>query len=946
MIPFSAVPALSSSANWQIGHLANGPSFDIVENKGYLYVAQGAEVRIYNAQDINKISQLTWKDYISKIYSEYLVKALYIDSNYLYIASTNKFIISDISNPFSPSILSNIKNPEKNYGAEFRDIEIKGNYAFLTNYGNGVTVVDISNKTNPVVINTIKLKGYNRPWRLAVSGSNLYVTSETDNRLDIFDITNPANPAIKGSWSANAGLNSFSGVAIRGNYAYVTEYHNGIHVIDISNPSYPFELTKLMNMNANDIKILGSNAYVSIRYQGFNILDISNPANMYVVGKGTNIGGYNEGIFPTLNYVFLSAESKGFAIFSTSDRSSPGLLAEVPVIGGADSVTVKNNYMYIGCHNDGIWVADINDPSNPIEVAYIQNGGRNSGISIQNNYLYVAGEWAGLNVIDITNPLKPDMKVYDYGVNIGNVLPDGNYLYTSAGIVDITTPVNPVYVSRSDYMDGKFAKYGQNYLLSAVKSGNFKGLHVLDVTNKLNIIEVSTYNPGTVFDDVAVVGNTAIALSGNDIFVIDLSNPANPIMLSKLNYDGEWTGRSIYVNDKIAFAAGGPNGAVRELDISNPYNINLIRTFNLSEIANSIYFNNEKLFIASGNSGTYIVSPSSSIIVPSTTTTTVLSITTATVLSTTTTTVPSTKITSFNMRQWAIIASASSQYSSTSWSAAQATGSPDVLSYGDNPKAWATLRAKDSIKWIETGYSKRVYANGVNVLETYNPGALIRVDLKDSSNIYHTVWKGSDPSKGIYDKTSWSNITFSQTAYLTDTVRLYFENDLVPGWNEIDAVELIGAPASIGKNQWANSAIASSQYSSSSWSAAQATGLPDVLNYGDMPLAWAPLKADDSIQWIELNYLESIYANSINVLETNNPGALIKVDLKDSSNIYHTVWEGSDPGKGIYGKISWSNITFSQTAYLTNSVRLFFDTNIVPGWNEIDAVELMGIPNR
>jgi len=149
------------------------------------------------------------------------------------------------------------------------------------------------------------------------------------------------------------------------------------------------------------------------------------------------------------------------------------------------------------------------------------------------------------------------------------------------------------------------------------------------------------------------------------------------------------------------------------------------------------------------------------------------------------------------LRQWASGAFASSEYSPESWSAAQATGAPDTFSYGDIGTAWATLGSDDGIHWIELNYTYLVYATGVNVRETYNPGALIKIDLKDYSGTYHTVWTGSDPNTGIPDSIGWSNITFAQTTYPTNTVRLYLNTSLVPGWNEIDAVELVGISAGI-----------------------------------------------------------------------------------------------------------------------------------------------------
>jgi hypothetical protein len=149
-----------------------------------------------------------------------------------------------------------------------------------------------------------------------------------------------------------------------------------------------------------------------------------------------------------------------------------------------------------------------------------------------------------------------------------------------------------------------------------------------------------------------------------------------------------------------------------------------------------------------------------------------------------------------NIRQWASSATASSEYSPTRWSAAQATSAPDTFTYGDIQTAWATLRSDDSIQWIELKYSALVYATEVNVFETYNPGALSRIDLKDTNGVYHTVWAGTDINTGIPDKIGWTNITFAQTTYLTKDVKLYLDTSIVPGWNEIDAVELVGTMTS------------------------------------------------------------------------------------------------------------------------------------------------------
>jgi len=94
----------------------------------------------------------------------------------------------------------------------------------------------------------VTFDGYNRPWRLAISGQYLYVPLETDGRLEILDISKPLAPVPAGRYSAGA-MTSFSGVAVQDGYAYVTEYHEGVRIIDVHTPSNPGEVSRITDVN-------------------------------------------------------------------------------------------------------------------------------------------------------------------------------------------------------------------------------------------------------------------------------------------------------------------------------------------------------------------------------------------------------------------------------------------------------------------------------------------------------------------------------------------------------------------------------------------------------------------------------------------------------------------------------------------------------------------------
>lgn len=555
-----------------VNQITNGPSYDVAALGNYLYAAQGQEIRVYDVSSRSTIQGLTWKTYVSRIPILDPIKALETEQHYLHVASTGKYTIIDIANPIAPIVIASLDTPYAK--GEIRDVDIKGNTAYLSIAGFGIQVVDITDRRNPIYKTKIALGGANNARRSSLAENYLYVAQERA-RLDILDVSTPLTPVQKGSYTASSS-NAFSGVAVKDGYAYVTEYHQGIRILDVSNPAAPTETGSIMGVNANDVSIHGSHVYVSIRYQGFNIYAITSPGSLQLAGKGTGMPGYIEGICPVSGYTFLAGESFGFAVYDSVNPASPQILVNVPVIGGVDSLAESNGYLYLGAHNYGIWVVDIQNTANPREVVFLKIGGRNRDMSVQNNMLYIAGESTGLNRIDISDPLNPRPVFLDFGDNIWTVLADGNFVYTSAGIVDISVPTSPQYIFKSPLFGGKFARYGDRYLLVADADGADAGLRVIDVQVKQKPVELVTFDKGVPYKDVYVFGNLVVALTGNDVVTFDLANVAKPLKLGQVSYAGTWSGYALSGSDTLVYAAGGPRDPLKILDVSDPVNIRLV----------------------------------------------------------------------------------------------------------------------------------------------------------------------------------------------------------------------------------------------------------------------------------------------------------------------------------------------------------------------------------
>ena len=367
-----------------------------------------------------------------------------------------------------------------------------------------------------------------------------------------------------------------------------------------------------------------------------------------------------------------------------------------------------------------------------------------------------------------------------------------------------------------------------------------------------------------------------------------------------------------------------------------------------------------------------------------------------------------TQLTGTSVSQWASGATASSQYSSTSWGAVQATGVPDTNSCGDRSTAWSPSTSGLGAEWLKATYAQTVYATGLRVHETYQAGFITGIDLLEPDGTVHalSISPDSTPCAGYYE------LTFAETPYLVNAIVVHTAKS---GYEEIDAVELTGvadtyvppeytltinqvgngtitadvsAPYHAGDvvhltaapgsgwtfsdwsgdvidtanpvsvtmdgnktvtatftqltgtsvSQWASGATASSQYSSTSWGAVQATGVPDTNSCGDRSTAWSPSTSGSGAEWLKATYAQTMYATGLRVHETYQAGFITGIDLLEPDGTVHalSISPDSTPCAGYY------ELTFAETPYLVNAIVVHTAKS---GYEEIDAVELTGIPS-
>jgi len=142
--------------------------------------------------------------------------------------------------------------------------------------------------------------------------------------------------------------------------------------------------------------------------------------------------------------------------------------------------------------------------------------------------------------------------------------------------------------------------------------------------------------------------------------------------------------------------------------------------------------------------------------------------------------------------QWAAaLIDRSSEYSNARNAAGDALGAPDVFPRGgDVDGAWAPLATDGGYEWITVRFAAPVRAASIVWVETFNPGAVMRVDDLSDPSAPTALWTGTTGSPGV--PAAVAEVTLPAPRVIS-AVRVVLDTRRVTGWNELDAIGLVPA---------------------------------------------------------------------------------------------------------------------------------------------------------
>ncbi len=181
-------------------------------------------------------------------------------------------------------------------------------------------------------------------------------------------------------------------------------------------------------------------------------------------------------------------------------------------------------------------------------------------------------------------------------------------------IVDISVSSAPVLVSQL-YLASFVPEGGANRIdvsgdYAYIDGGNGNGtLFIVDVSNLSSPVIVGECHGMWQGHGLQVVGDFAYVTDGNSLNVIDVSSPANPVLLGFIGWPGG-NAVDVQIVDTLAYVADGSLG-LRVVNVAVPTNPTLIGSCETTEYANGIAVSGDHALVADGLGGLQIIDISS-----------------------------------------------------------------------------------------------------------------------------------------------------------------------------------------------------------------------------------------------------------------------------------------------------------------------------------------------
>jgi hypothetical protein len=472
------------------------------------------------------------------------------------------------------------------------DVVIQDGHAYVASEA-AMTVFDLSDPSQP------RLIGYcdTGDWAtaIALSGSYAYIGTSSyigaNYRMYVVDIADPAQPVLLGDCELPMPIRR---LAAEGTNVYAAD-GSGVQIVSAADPAQPVVVGTWPAPPLNpvgDVAVSGAYAYVTVGSHGLHVIDVSNPADLVEVGHLD--GGFGS-IALAEPYAYVTRGGR-LAVIDVSDPRAPVELSASSQLLQTQDVAVSGHYAYIGT-STGMYVYDVADPAAPVEAGMCEIYPQVERVAASGNLVCVAG-W-DLTIVDASTPTSPLIAgVVSDTANLVDVATAGGYVYTSdSKVVDATDPAHPMFVGTIPWCYRIAISGGRLYTAQVDTS-----LDVLDLANPAQPVLLGSLDFYTGIPlDLEVSGRYAYTNLDAEYHVADVLDPANPVWVT-IAPPGFVSGR---------FAVAGSHlyaDLLKIYDISDPSHPLLVGQCGaITDLVGDLVVAGKYAYVAAGSTGLVIV---------------------------------------------------------------------------------------------------------------------------------------------------------------------------------------------------------------------------------------------------------------------------------------------------------------------------------------------------
>ena len=286
----------------------------------------------------------------------------------------------------------------------------------------GLVVIDITDPAAPEEVERIQMPGGNVHRDVATHDRYAYVGGQQGADLFVIDLTNlPSGARTVGQFREYR--NAAHTLHVDAGLLFLNDSGGNCRILSLADPTDPEPIANYRSGECHDSHLHGD---LFIAAQGsdgrYDLVDLSDPTSPERIGRtdSANIYAHSVAVPEDGNtmYAFEEANTRDLLIYDIKNRSSPELIGEFEMPGGAiiHNGWIRGDLLFVAYYEEGLVVLDISERGEPKVAAQYDTldrngaylGGWNVYVDLPSKLVLMSDTQSGLWIFRVNGePVRP-----------------------------------------------------------------------------------------------------------------------------------------------------------------------------------------------------------------------------------------------------------------------------------------------------------------------------------------------------------------------------------------------------------------------------------------------------------------------------------------------------------------------------------------------------------